>query len=147
LLFVVKSGLIVGIIIGVGVIVGVMLIAPTALRGGNSHAPSAPLVSTVIIQEGAGLPDSGQGFNPAVITVVMGNNNTVRWVNQDDTAHFIEADDADSLWFSEATRLATDFSSKNALEPGESFELTFEEIGEFPYHSKPWNRGKVIVLP
>jgi plastocyanin len=105
----------------------------------------------VVIQEGAGLADSGKGFEPATITVYVGINNTVRWVNQDDTFHFIEADNADSEWFYEATRLVQDssgsYESKNALEPHDSFELTFEETGEFPYHSKPWNRGKVIVLP
>jgi plastocyanin len=145
---VVKSGIIIAIIIGLGAVIGFALIAPIALCcGGDSHAPSSPLVSTVIISEDAGVPDSGKGFLPPTITVVRGINNTVRWVNQDDTVHFIEADNTDSQWFSEATRLSTDFSSKNVLEPHESFELTFEEIGEFPYHSKPWNRGKVIVLP
>lgn len=68
-----RSGIIVGIIIVVGAIVGLALIAPSALRGGNSHGPSEPLVSTVVIQEGAGLADSDKGFEPATITVYIGS--------------------------------------------------------------------------
>jgi plastocyanin len=146
---VVKSGIIIAIIIGLGVVIGFALIAPIALCcGGDSHAPSPPLVSTIVITEGAALADSGKGFLPPTITVVMGINNTARWVNQDDTAHFIEADYNDSQWF-EATRLSRDFSSKNALEPGETFEFTFTKPGEFGYHSvpHPWKHGTVIVLP
>jgi plastocyanin len=101
----------------------------------------------VMIQKDARWPDSGKGFEPAIITVVMGINNTVQWINQDVSGHFIEADNTNSEWFSEATRRSVDLSSENVLSRGENFTLTFIETGEFEYHSRPWNRGKVIVVP
>lgn len=148
-----RKNIVMGIILGVGAVIGAIVVAASASQS-IYYSPTdepASLVSIVTIPKGARDIESGKNFEPSVIRVVIGVNNTVRWINQDDWGHLIEADNADSTWFSEATRLAQDSSgnyvSKNVLEPGESFELTFEEIGEFPYHSKPWNRGIVIVLP
>lgn len=132
-----------GIILGVGAIV-VISASQTINPPAEEPVSSVPVVT---IPKGARDIESGKNFEPSIIRVVIGVNNTVRWVNQDDWGHFIEADNTDYPEFSEATRLATDFSSPNVLDPGEQFEFTFEKTGEFGYHSKPWNRGTVIVLP
>ncbi len=44
---------------------------------------------------------------------------TVRWVNDDSFAHTVVADDGSFM--------------SDRIEPGESFEFTFESAGEFAY--------------
>jgi len=75
---------------------------------------------------------------PEVITVVLGINNTVTWINQDDTAHGIASDKGgDDSW-----------GSTGVLHPGDSFSVTFYSPGIYEYHGQPhpWETGKVIVL-
>lgn len=98
-------------------------------------------VSAVVIPEGTSLLDSGKTFDPQVIRVVIGLNNTVRWTNQDIAANWIEANSYDDPDFANATL------TPRLIHPGESFEYTFNKVGEFGYHGKPHQLGTVIVLP
>ncbi len=75
---------------------------------------------------------------PETITVVMGINNTVTWINDDDTAHGIASDKGgDDSW-----------GSPGVLYPGDSFSVTFNSTGiyEYPGVPHPWETGKVVVL-
>ncbi len=75
---------------------------------------------------------------PEEVVVVLGGNNTVTWINQDETAHGIASDKGgDGSW-----------GSGGVLEPGESFSVTFNRTGIFEYHGvpHPWETGRVIVL-
>lgn len=116
---------------------------------GNTHADTV----TIIIPEGLSDASSGKTFQPEVIKLVIGVNNTVRWINQDTVAHRITADIDDDPDFQAAapyfptTKPIGELHMSNTLQRGESFEYTFNKPGEFGYHSKPWARGKVIVLP
>ena len=71
-------------------------------------------------------------FDPAAITVAVGD--TVRWVNVSvDEPHTATADSA------RARRAGFNSGSFPAawLDPGESFEFTFTQAGQFPYHCIP----------
>jgi plastocyanin len=70
-------------------------------------------------------------FRESEIRVPVGT--TVRWVNRDPVGHTATSDDA--TWGSAL------------IGPGELWEFTFEESGEFPYHCipHPFMKGVVIV--
>ncbi|MEP0826216.1 MAG: hypothetical protein HRF40_12090 [Nitrososphaera sp.] len=86
---------------------------------------------------------SGKSFEPETIKVMIGVNNTVRWINPDYIAHWIGADDQSDPEFYNAT--GGEQGSK-LIAPGDFFEYTFTRAGEFGYHGKPSMRGTVIVV-
>ena len=93
--------------------------------------------SYVIIPQGAVI-EGNENLIPKVITVVLGKNNTVTWINEDDTAHGILSDKGSKdAW-----------GSPGSLKPGESFSITFNNTGIFEYHGQPgpWITGKVVVI-
>src|SRR5574340_744241 len=49
-------------------------------------------VSTIIIPKGSSDLGSGKNYEPRYLLVVLGINNTVRWINEDDMANTIVAD-------------------------------------------------------
>lgn len=96
-----------------------------------------PVMSTVRIPLGAVI-DGHEMLIPKVITVVLGKNNTVTWINEDDTVHGITSDKGgQDAW-----------GIPGILKPGESYSITFDKSGIFPYHGEPhpWMTGTVIVL-
>ena len=100
-------------------------------------------LTLVTIPEAANLEDSGKTFEPQVIKVIIGLNNTVRWINQDNTLHWIEADNqSDPAFYN-----ATSDENRKLMAPNESFDYTFTRAGEFGYHGKPHLRGTVVVVP
>lgn len=106
-----------------------------------------PKLVKVSIPEGASLEDSGKTYDPKVIKVIIGYNNTVRWVNNDSTYHYIEADDDTDLDFYRKTTYAnSDASRRNLMHTSDSFVFTFTTAGEIAYHGMPHLRGTVIVL-
>ncbi len=79
-----------------------------------------------------------QMLDPKVITVQIGVNNTITWINEDDTPHSITRNNIGvEVW-----------GSPGVLKSGESYTHTFENVGIFPYHGEPhpWMAGLVIVL-
>ena len=88
----------------------------------------------VSIDAGAGTNVNLPGYTPADITVVIGVNNTVKWVNNDNMPHTVTAVD-DS------------FDSGN-LDAGESFVHTFNKTGTYAYLCvyHHWMHGSVTVL-
>ncbi len=78
-----------------------------------------------------------QMLDPELITVQIGVNNTITWINEDDVPHGISSDNKEHQW-----------GSAGVIKPGESFTHTFEDDGVFPYHGEPhpWMTGFVIVL-
>jgi plastocyanin len=91
---------------------------------------------TVMILHGAVLAGN-PSLDPKVISVVLGKNNTVRWINGDDTSHGIVSDKG-----------GDDFWGTGIILPGESTSIIFNQTGIFEYHGEPhpWISGKVIVL-
>ena len=93
--------------------------------------------SFVTIPQGAVI-EGRTSLIPQEITVILGVNNTVTWINDDDVPHGIGSDKGgDDFW-----------GTPGVLKPEESYSVTFEEAGVFPYHGQPhpWITGKVIVL-
>jgi len=93
--------------------------------------------SYVIIPQGAVI-EGNENLIPKVITVVLGKNNTVTWINQDDTYHAFLSDGGEE-----------DGWSTGPLRPGESSSVKFNNTGIFSYHGTPgpWITGAVIVVP
>jgi hypothetical protein len=54
-------------------------------------AARSPVVTTVRIPSGFHDAELEKTFEPQIVKVVIGVNNTVMWVNDDDVASFIEA--------------------------------------------------------
>jgi plastocyanin len=76
---------------------------------------------------------SNFAFDPLSVTIKVGQ--TVTWVNQDNVAHTVVADD--SSWASDN------------LQTGAAFSHTFTTAGTFPYHCSihPSMKGTVVVQP
>ncbi len=70
-------------------------------------------------------------YQPAEVHVKRGA--TVRWVNEDDEAHTVTADEGS-------------FRSRG-LDAGEGYGFTFDRAGRFPYHCAlhPHMTGTVVV--
>jgi copper-containing nitrite reductase len=102
----------------------------TAASGSSGSPPAAVHVS---IPSGSGSDTSSAGYSPATITVVIGVNNTVTWMNDDSMPHTVTS----------VTKL---FDSGN-LNPGDMFSYTFTSPGTYlyfcSYHS--WMKGTIIV--
>lgn len=109
--------------------------------------PEQPKIAIVIIREDAALESSGRNFEPQIITVVIGINNTVRWINQDSVPSSVMAD-SDPDFINATTAPSGNPTEESFLLPGESFQYTFTKPGEYGYHSvpHPYMKGTVIVL-
>ncbi|MDV3277429.1 MAG: cupredoxin domain-containing protein [Nitrososphaerales archaeon] len=95
----------------------------------GAAAPSGP---TIVIPDGVG-SSQNLNFSPQALTVVIGVNNTVTWVNQDGVVHT-------------ATAIDQSFNSGN-IQPGGSWSHTFATPGSYSYvcvyHG--WMKGTIIV--
>ena len=74
-----------------------------------------------------------QSYSPSPVTVVIGVNNTVTWVNNDSSPHTVTANDGS-------------FGSGNVAPTG-TYTFTFTKPGTYAYHClyHPWMVGTVIV--
>lgn len=74
-------------------------------------------------------------FDPETVTIKAGE--TVTWVNEDRRNHMV---------MSGAPPVMTDLFMSPSLAKGDSWSYTFEEPGEYPYHSMTGSFiGSVIV--
>lgn len=105
---------------------------------GSSFAPEKPPYATIVIPEGASLISLEKTYEPDYARVLIGTNNTVRWVNNDRAFHTIAAD----------TSFPRDFDA-TMLGPGDSYEYTFTTPGMYGYHGEPGPhlRGLIEVYP
>src|SRR5215210_1162725 len=99
-------------------------------------------VSEVSIAEGASLPTNGQFYVPKETRGVIGVSNKVVWTNTDVTGHTVTTDDG------YVDKINGDFDSLKQggiIPPGETFEFTFTEVGEYPYHCEPHPHMQGVV--
>lgn len=86
-------------------------------------------------EEGATVTIKDFSFQPETVTIKAGE--TVTWVNEDRRDHMV---------MSGAPPVMTDLFMSPSLAKGESWSYTFEEPGEYPYHSMTGSfLGTVIV--
>ncbi|HSA98965.1 MAG TPA: hypothetical protein VLF17_07790 [Candidatus Nitrosotenuis sp.] len=87
----------------------------------------------VVIPLGASNPDTQKRYEPNMVRIVIGINNTVRWINQDDVTTTLVADD--------------DSWTADLIKSGNSTSITFNRTGTFGYHGEPhpWQRGTIMV--
>jgi len=114
---------------------GYLIVLPNEAYTGSSQAVQSTTASQTVKvdMKGAASNPSSPGFNPPTVTVVIGINNTVEWVNDDSVPHTVTADGGS-------------FSSGN-LNPGDSYSFTFTSPGTYAYHCSyhPWMKGVVLV--
>ncbi len=100
----------------------------------TTMAQSGPVVS---IPSGAGMQmvSGGMYYSPQTITVYLGINSTVTWVNNDSVPHTVTATDGS-------------FSSGN-LNAGQSWSYTFTTPGTYTYYCAyhSWMTGTIVVMP
>lgn len=93
----------------------------------------------IVIPVGAATDQSSAGYSPSAITVVIGVNNTVIWLNNDTAPHTVTP----------STVPATGNWSVGSgnLNHGQSYQFTFTAPGKYSYvcayHS--WMHGAVVV--
>lgn len=89
--------------------------------------------TTIIIPVNSSLKSNGFTFTPSLVKVVIGTNNTVRWINMDSVTNDI-------------TSSFVSFRS-GAIESGYAWTHTFDKSGIYHYYSviHPWLKGIVIV--
>lgn len=96
----------------------------------STGGATGPVVS---IQPGSAAQTTTTYYSPSTITVVLGVNSTVTWVNNDQAPHTVTATDGS-------------FNSGN-LNAGQTWSHTFTAPGVYAYYCSyhPWMKGTVIV--
>ena len=117
------SALVIGLVALGGI--GFVLVA----RPGTGTATPAVKVSII---KGSSLSAQQQNFVPRDLVIVLGVNDTIRWINDDAYAHTV-------------TSLGI-FDSAN-LNPGDTWTRTFTEPGTFTYICSyhPFMKGSITV--
>lgn len=111
-----------------------------------------PKFVTITIPKDSSIAEAGITFQPQQMRVILGYNNTVVWVNEDNVASLLSADNPEAYpSFGEAlcpdsNGLPGDYCDGMLIPPGGSFTYTFEKPGEIGYHGKPWMQGTVVVV-
>ena len=130
------STLVIGIIIAMGLLTALIVFII------YSEEPKQILVIedygnlvSVVIVKGSSNPENVDNYVPKEVRVVLGINNTVQWINQDETLNSVVSD--------------TGLFDSGAILPVGRWTYTFEKTGEYGYHAEPhpWMKGKVIVEP
>ncbi|MGI0074130.1 MAG: cupredoxin domain-containing protein [Nitrosotalea sp.] len=136
------------IIFALGILIP-WVIVPSLYPTGSILVPvqnKTPLqISTVIIPKYSEDQSAGKNYEPSHLVVVLGINNTVRWINEADIGNTVAANNYDDPDFWNATT----FPHGGIITPGDSFNYTFTKIGRFGFHGEPhpWLQGWVTVLP
>ncbi|MEM0117019.1 MAG: cupredoxin domain-containing protein [Conexivisphaerales archaeon] len=125
----------------------IIIIAATGIYLYSGMMKPKPTTLEVSIPAGAKTQPSGWNgsvlisnlyFNPSIIKVVIGKNNTVIWTNDDSTEH--------TIYTVSAPAGVTTFGNVS-LQPGSTYEYTFTTPGIYKYFCNihPWMGGEVIV--
>lgn len=93
----------------------------TSLSSAMSTANPIPsnTIQVVIADDSGENDDGATRFDPGPITVVIGVNNTVTWINQDEVVHSV---------------LTTYGFSSGDIAPGHTYTYTFTTPGVYTYH-------------
>jgi plastocyanin len=104
-----------------------------------------PSSVTVRIVEGSSIPTQERNYVPKEARGMLEIDNRVVWVNEDTTFHSVTSDNA----FEDRVNGKFDsMATIGLVEPGGTWEFTFTEAGEYPYHCEPhpWMTGVVTIV-
>jgi plastocyanin len=126
--------------VSVAVIAGIIINTTLPRNTFGLDVIHPPQSVTVTIPSGASIPDGNVTFMPKDVTVVLGVNNTVVWINENINPERLIGEDEN---------MPGGFGKiKGLIEPnGGTFAFTFTEEGTYNYqsHIHPWLRGTVTV--
>ena len=90
---------------------------------------------------GSADPNQQDNFVPKLLNIQLGFDNHIVWTNVDDVAHTVTPDQSTEDSYSGV------FGSIGVIMPGETYEFTFTEPNEVPYHCEPhpWMTGTLII--
>lgn len=110
-------------------LVAAVVLAPAAGCGGTKQSGTV----TIVIKD--------LRFNPEKVTITEGT--TVKWLNEDTTAHTSTSAD----FSADATEQAPGAWNSKVMDPGDSWEHTFDAAGTFPYACAihPYIKGTIEV--
>jgi plastocyanin len=118
--------------------IGYLTVLPNAAYGekqsaGRSGASGGSTVTVSMVPGSGSNTSIGKAYSPDPVTVVVGVNSTIKWVNNDNAPHTVTANDAS-------------FDSGNVAQ-GQSFTFTFTTAGTYQYHCvyHPWMVATIIV--
>ncbi len=119
---------------------GYLIVLPNAAYVSNETTTSTSIATTssaqgqVSIRFGSAANTTSVYYSPQVITVIIGKNNTVTWVNNDIAPHTATSDTPGQF-------------DSGPINAGESWSYTFTTPGTYTYHCSyhPWMHGTVIV--
>ena len=90
---------------------------------------------------------SSSGFSPSTLTITKGT--TVKFINMDEGGHWpaSASHPTHTAYPTEGGCIGSSFDACKALAQGETFEFTFDEVGEWKYHDhrNPSLFGTIIV--
>ncbi len=135
--------------VAAGIIAGIVLLAVFSIWSANRTASTAATGTeksvVVIIPKDSSMLNNN--FEPSVIKVVVGYNNTVVWINQDVVPHSVISDNSYTDPINGKFDSTLD-ENHPFIGPNKQFAFTFTEKGEYSYHSEPHRmRGTVVVMP
>ena len=111
----------------------------TSNTGANTSTTQSP-AATVIIPKGVGANQT-LNFQPSKITVVIGVNNTIEWIQQDSTPHNVVSSSIPSG--------AQSFRSDTVMSQGSKFKVTLTVPGTYRYMCSihpTYMLGEIVVL-
>jgi plastocyanin len=120
-------------VVAVVVLAGVAAALAVPLQPPLSSGGTTAASGTVIMPSGVS-SNLKLNFSPDVVTVIIGQNNTVAWINRDSATHTVTATDGS-------------FNSGD-ITAGESWNYTFTTPGTYSYfciYHSAWMKGTVIV--
>lgn len=112
---------------------GYLTVLPNAGYNSTTTTTTTPLpAGEVSIEDGSAANTTSLYYSPPTITVIIGVNNTVTWVNNDIAPH---------------TVTDTGVFDSGPINRGGSWSYTFTTPGTYNYHCSyhPWMHGTVIV--
>ena len=100
----------------------------------NDQIFEKDIVVDIVIPFGPSDFKSKINVEPSIITTVIGKNNTVRWINQDDSPSTLYSDEP--KW------------TTGIIQSGRNSTITFNDPGIYEYHGyyHLWKSGKIVVL-
>jgi plastocyanin len=96
------------------------------------------------ISEGSSQPAATLTFSPKETNAPLGVANKVVWTNHDVTAHTVTTD---NNYEDPVNGKFDSLATVGLIPPQGTYEFTFTQEGEYPYHCEPhpWMTGKVDI--